>query len=81
MSIEELIIIISYYILNINKLFFFLSIALDSYILLVRYSGFLLKVFTLIFFISLIYKIQKLYVANISVQYTYCRLSSFIIIK
>jgi hypothetical protein len=61
----------SYYILNINKLFFFLSITLNLYILLIKYFNFLLKIFILIFFISLIYKIQKLYIINISIQYIY----------
>jgi len=57
MSKKKLIIIINYYILNINKFLFFLSITLNLYILLIKYFDFWLKIFTLVFFISLIYKI------------------------
>jgi hypothetical protein len=78
---EELVITVSYYVLNINKSFSFLSIALDSYILLVRYSGFLLRASTLVFLVSLTYEIRKLYVASVSAQRTCRRLSSFIMVK
>ena len=57
MSREKLVITINYYILNINKLFFSLSITLNLYILLIKYSGFLLKALALMFSIPLIYKI------------------------
>jgi len=42
---NKLVIIISYYILNISELFFFLNIILDLYILFIRYFSFLFKVF------------------------------------
>jgi len=54
---KKLIIITSYCILNINKKKKFLSITFNLYILLIKYSSFLFKIFTLIFFILLIYKI------------------------
>ena len=61
-----LIITTSYYLLNINESPSYLRIALNSYVLLLRYSGFLLRASACIFSVLLIYIILKLYITSVS---------------
>ena len=60
---------------------FFLSIALLLYILLLRYSSFLLSVSALVFSTPLIYKILKLQVAKVSAYQTCLLFSSLVVVK
>ena len=70
-SLMTLIIAASCYLLNTNESPSYFRITLDSCVLLLRYSGFLLRASARAFSIPLIYVILKLYVANISTQRTY----------
>ena len=65
-SLITLVITTNCCLLNTNKLPSYLRIALNLCILLLRYSGFLLRASARVFSIPLIYMILKLYITSVS---------------
>ena len=65
-SLMTLVITTNYYLLNTSKSLSYFKITLNLYILLLKYSGFLLRVSAWVFSIPLIYIILKLYITSIS---------------